>query len=222
MVNRTHLFLLPQATRNPSPKQTDLSLQDVGLMAARHTQLGPNRPLRAQKGKRPQTAGLALRVPRPEEEDPRVSVEAGMGFEAGALPGVLRQARLPEDHGPDSVVQCDMGRKCPRLHIGTLRGSEHQPQGTIRSDSAFRLRFPNLNLNDASTCLQPDTSNAFSLPLSSPPLSMGCGGSILRSSLCWHLTSQIGCPLSSTHVPHPEDGLPLVCLAGSLAFEWMH
>ena len=98
MVNRTHLFLLPQATRNPSPKQTDLSLQDVGLMAARHSQLGPNRPLRAQKGKRPQTAGLALRVPRPEEEDPRVSVEAGMGFEAGALPGVLRQARLTEDH----------------------------------------------------------------------------------------------------------------------------
>ena len=95
MVNRTHLFLLPQATRNPSPKLTDLSLQDVGLMAARHSQLGPNRPLRAQKGKRPQTAGLALRVPRPEEEDPRVSVEAGMGFEAGALPGVLRQAWLP-------------------------------------------------------------------------------------------------------------------------------
>ena len=139
MVNRTHLFLLPQATRNPSPKQTDLSLQDVGLMAARHTQLGPNRPLRAQKGKRPQTAGLALRVPRPEEEDPRVSVEAGMGFEAGALPGVLRQARLPEDRGPDSVVHRDMGRKSPRLHTGTLRGSEHQPQGTIRSDRALCL-----------------------------------------------------------------------------------
>ena len=139
MVNRTHLFLLPQATRNPSPKLTDLSLQDVGLMAARHTQLGPNRPLRAQKGKRPQTAGLALRVPRPEEEDPRVSVEAGMGFEAGALPGVLRQARLPKDRGPDSVVHRDMGRKSPRLHTGTLRGSEHQPQGTIRSDRALCL-----------------------------------------------------------------------------------
>ena len=139
MVNRTHLFLLPQATRNPSPKLTDLSLQDVGLMAARHSQLGPNRPLRAQKGKRPQTAGLALRVPRPEEEDPRVSVEAGMGFEAGALPGVLRQARLPEDRGPDSVVHRDMGRKSPRLHTGTLRGSEHQPQGTIRSDRALCL-----------------------------------------------------------------------------------
>ena len=138
-MNRTLLFLFPQATRNPSLKQTDLSLQNVGLMAASHAQLGPDSPLRPQKGKRPQTAGLALRVPRLEEEDPRVSGEAGMGFEAGALPGVLRQARLPEDHGPDSVVQCDMGRKCPRLHIGTLRGSEHQPQGTIRSDRALCL-----------------------------------------------------------------------------------
>ena len=102
-------------------------------MVARHSQLGPHSPLRPQKGKRPQTAGLALRVPS-TEEDPRVSGEAAMGFEAGALPGVLRQARLPEDRGPDSVVNRDMGRKSPRLYTGTLRGSEHQPQGTIRSD----------------------------------------------------------------------------------------
>ncbi|XP_077706508.1 uncharacterized protein LOC144285133 [Canis aureus] len=60
-----------QATRNPSPKQTDLSLQNVGLMAASHDQLGPDTPLRPQKGKKPKTAGLALRVPRPEEEDRR-------------------------------------------------------------------------------------------------------------------------------------------------------
>ena len=40
MVNRTLLFLFPQATRNPSPKQTDLSLQDVGQMVACHSQLG--------------------------------------------------------------------------------------------------------------------------------------------------------------------------------------
>ena len=108
-------------------------------MAAGHAHLGPDSPLRPQKGKRPQTAGLALGVPSPEEEDPRVSGEAGMGFEAGALPGVLRQARLPEDRGPDSVVHRDMGRKSPRLHTGTLRGSEHQPQGTIRSDRALCL-----------------------------------------------------------------------------------
>ena len=138
-MNRTLLFLFPQATRNPSLKQTDLSLQKVGLMAAGHAHLGPDSPLRPQKGKRPQIAGLALRVPSPEEEDPRVSGEAGMGFEAGALPGVLRQARLPEDRGPDSVVHRDMGRKSPRLHTGTLRGSEHQPQGTIRSDRALCL-----------------------------------------------------------------------------------
>ena len=94
-VNRTLFFLFPQATRTPSPKQTDLSLQNVGLMEASHDQLGPDTPLRPQKGKKPKTAGLALRVPRPEEEDRRVSGEAGMGFEAGALPGVLRQAWLP-------------------------------------------------------------------------------------------------------------------------------
>ena len=97
-MNRTLLILFPQATRNPSLKQTDLSLQKVGLMAAGHAHLGPDSPLRPQKGKRPQIAGLALRVPSPEEEDPRVSGEAGMDFEAGALPGVLRQARLTEDH----------------------------------------------------------------------------------------------------------------------------
>ena len=94
-VNRILLFLFPQATGNQSPKQTDLSLQDMGHMVARHSQLGPDIPLRPQKGKKPKTAGLALRVPRPEEEDRRVSGEAGMGFEAGALPGVLRQAWLP-------------------------------------------------------------------------------------------------------------------------------
>ena len=83
-------------------------------MADGHAHLGPDSPLRPQKGKRPQTAGLALGVPSPEEEDPRVSGEAGMGFEAGALPGVLRQSRLPEDCGPNSVVHHDMGRKSPQ------------------------------------------------------------------------------------------------------------
>ena len=40
MVNRTILFLFPQATGKLSPTQTDLSLQDVGQMVACHSQLG--------------------------------------------------------------------------------------------------------------------------------------------------------------------------------------
>ena len=92
-------------------------------MAAGHAQLGPDSPFRPQKGKRPQTAGLALGVPSPEEEDPRVSGEAGMDFEAGALPGVLRQARLPEDRDPNSVVHRDMGRNQLPNHQWQLIGA---------------------------------------------------------------------------------------------------
>ena len=96
-------------------------------MAAGHAHLGPDSPLRPQKGKKPKTAGLALRVPRPEEEDRRVSGEAGMGFEAGALPGVLRQASVLADRRPDSVVHPDIGWNPSRLHTQRLR-AEHQPQ----------------------------------------------------------------------------------------------
>ena len=50
-----------------------MSLKEVGLMAGGHTQRGPYRPLKAQKGKRPLKAPVAPRAPGPEEEDPRVS-----------------------------------------------------------------------------------------------------------------------------------------------------
>ncbi|XP_038444985.1 protein FAM90A1-like [Canis lupus familiaris] len=75
-------------------------------MVAHQAQLGPDRPLRAQKGKRPQTAGLALRVPRPEEEDPRVNCRDCEAFEYKAS-----STRCPKKHWGPTLVPVALGSR---------------------------------------------------------------------------------------------------------------
>ncbi|CAK7314875.1 Putative protein FAM90A5P [Vulpes lagopus] len=141
------------ATRKPSRRQTDLSLQDVGLMAARHTLLGPDRPLRTQKGKRPQTAGLAPRVPRPEEEDPRVKCRdcGAFGHKASStrcpirhwgatlLPVALGSRRLKENVEPWS--QPDQRHKAGLLNQAEREKVERRRQ-EAEQRKALLQRFP--------------------------------------------------------------------------------
>ncbi|KAM8932533.1 putative protein FAM90A14 [Lycaon pictus] len=114
-----------QATRNPSPKQTDLSLQDMGHMVARHSQLGPDIPLRPQKGKRPQTAGLALGVPSPEEEDPRVKCR-----DCGAFGHKASSTRCPIKHWGTTLIPVALGSR--RLKENVEPGSQRDPRHQAR------------------------------------------------------------------------------------------
>ncbi|CAD7680736.1 unnamed protein product [Nyctereutes procyonoides] len=122
-------------------------------MVAGHSQLGPDIPLRLQKGKRPPTAGLALRVPSPEEEDPRVKCRycGVFGHKAssircpikhwGALlrPVAFGSKRVKENVEPGS-------QRDPKHLGGLLNQAEREKAGRRRQEAEQRRallhRFP--------------------------------------------------------------------------------